>query len=222
MTNRNDTIIRDAQAAAGYDDQAQATNWLAPGVVFRLAREYVHPGERLLDLGIGSGLSSIPFHRAGLEIYGVDGSQEILRVCAAKGFASELVQWDLRDLPLPYLDHDFDAVIAVGVLNSFPDLSPYFAEAARLVKPEGILAFTTEDLFPGQATRYAINRTEVNEEPDPETAVWLYRHAEREIARLLEQNGFSLLTSEELVGFHYPTENRDVMFVAHIARRSDY
>ena len=57
----NNTIIRDSQSAIGYDNQARKTNWFGPEVVFGLAYEFVKTGESLLDLGIGSGLSSILF-----------------------------------------------------------------------------------------------------------------------------------------------------------------
>jgi ubiquinone/menaquinone biosynthesis C-methylase UbiE len=90
MEQANDTIVRDAQSASEYDTQAKLSNWLGPEAVFGLTYEYVKPGQSLLDLGIGSGLSSILFHKTGLRIYGLDGSGEILKVCAAKNFAVEL------------------------------------------------------------------------------------------------------------------------------------
>ena len=63
-----DTIIADQQSATGYDEQARKTNWFGPEVVFGLAFEFVQPNESLLDLGIGSGLSALPFYKAGLKI----------------------------------------------------------------------------------------------------------------------------------------------------------
>ena len=93
----NDTIIQDSQAANEYDNQARATNWFGPEVVFGLAYEFVRPGDCLLDLGIGSGLSSILFHQAGLRVFGLDGSNEVLNVCKSKNFAEELKQHDLAD-----------------------------------------------------------------------------------------------------------------------------
>src|SRR5512142_74872 len=203
-----DTVIRDAASADGYDEQAKKTNWLGPDVIFGLAYEFVRPGESLLDVGIGSGLSSIPFHKAGLRILGLDASSELLRVCAAKGFAQELKLHDLRELPLPYPSQSMRHVIAVAVLNSFADLAPLFAEFARIMDERGILAFTVEDQKPGQSSSYPINRVELSEQPQEDSAVLLYRHSHATICQVLESNGFGLLKSLEFVAFHYPAEHR--------------
>jgi SAM-dependent methyltransferase len=215
----NDTIIPDQQSAAGYDQQAHETHWFGPDVVFGLAWEFVKPGESLLDLGIGSGLSSLPFYKAGLQIFGLDGSSDILEVCRAKGFTAGLKQHDLRRFPLPYPSGLFNHVISVAVLNSFDDLGPLFEEIARVQKPGGVFAFTVEDRQPGQEYRYAINRVEVDEKPKEETAVMLFRHSTETITGLLAQNGFVPLKSLEFVAFKYPAEGRDVYFKAYVARK---
>jgi predicted TPR repeat methyltransferase len=215
----NDTIIKDKKAADEYDLQAHLTHWHAPEVVFGLAYEYVNAGESLLDLGIGSGLSSIPFHKAGLHIYGLDGSSEVLQVCAAKGFTVELTTHDLRNLPLPYASRSFDHVICVAVLNSFKELGPLFGDVSRIMKNQGIFAFTTEERKPGQDDHYAINPVEVSEKPDVETAVMLYRHGDVTISETLERSGFSPLKTLEFLAFKYPAENTDIYFKATVARK---
>lgn len=215
----NDTIIKDKESAAGYDRQAQETHWFGPEVIFGLTYEFVKPGETLLDLGIGSGLSSILFHKAGLRVYGLDGSGEILEVCHAKGFAVELKQHDLRDLPLPYPTAHFDHGISVAVLNSFKELDALFGEITRIIQEQGIFAFTVEAQKPGQEDSYAINRVEVSEKPDPESAVMLFRHSDETIAQLLEHHGFILLKALEFLAFEYPAENRDVFFKAYIVQK---
>ena len=214
----NDTIIRDSQSASGYDEQARRTNWFGPEVLFGLTYEFVKPGDSLLDLGIGSGLCSILFHKVGLQIFGLDGSREVLGVCAAKGFTTNLREHDLRDLPLPYPSQFCDHVVSVAVLNSFKDLAPLFNEVSCVIKANGIFAFTVEEQKPGQGDRYAINRVEVSEEPD-DTAVMLYRHSEVYITRLLAQNDFELLKALEFVAFKYPAENKDVIFKAYVTRK---
>jgi predicted TPR repeat methyltransferase len=215
------TIIQDSQSASEYDNQARKTNWFGPEVVFGLAYEYLMPGDSILDLGIGSGLSSILFHKAGLQVFGLDGSSEVLEVCKSKGFAAGLKQHDLRDLPLPYPDCFCDHLVSIAVLNSFEDLSPLFEEAARIIKTDGIFAFTVEEQKPDQEGSYPINRVEVSEEPKEETAVLLFRHSENCITHILGQNKFELLKTLEFVAFKYPAENKDVFFKAYIACKKE-
>jgi predicted TPR repeat methyltransferase len=175
----------------------------------------------VLDLGIGSGLSSIPFHKAGLRVYGLDGSSEVLEVCRSKGFAVELRQHDLRDVPLPYSSSSFDHVICVAVLNSFRDLRPLFGEIARIMKAQRIFAFTVEAQQPDQADSYAINRVEVSEKPEAETAVTLFRHRDDYVASLLAGNGFVLLKTLEFLAFKHPADNRDIFFKAYVAQKKE-
>lgn len=215
-----DTIIQDRQSAVEYDAQAKKTNWFGPEVVFGLTYEFVERGDSVLDLGIGSGLSSILFYKAGLRVYGLDGSEEILKICASKGFASELKRHDLRDLPLPYASNSCNHVISVAVLNSFKDLKPLFEEVARIIKGHGVFAFTVEDQKPGQEESYAINRVDLSEKARAETAVKLFRHRDEYIVQLLDQTGFTPLKALEFVAFKYPAENRDVFFKAYVTRKT--
>ena len=218
----NSTIIQDEQSASEYDTQARKTNWFGPEVVFGLAYEYLNPGDSVLDLGIGSGLSSILFHRAGLRVFGLDGSSEVLEVYRSKGFTAGLKQHDLRDLPLPFPARFCNHLVSIAVLNSFKDLGPLFEEIARILKTDGIFAFTVEEQKPGQEESYPINRVEVSEKPKEETAVLLFRHNEDCITRLLGQNDFELLKTLEFVAFKYPAENKDVFFKAYVARKMKY
>jgi ubiquinone/menaquinone biosynthesis C-methylase UbiE len=220
MAHANDTIIPDAETAKGYDAQARLSNWLGPEAIFGLTYEYMEPGQSLLDLGIGSGLSSMLFHKAGLRIYGLDGSSEILNICASKNFTVELKQHDLRQLPLPYSTGTFNHIICIAVLNSFSELGDLFTEIRRIMKAGGIFAFTVEEQKPGQPSSYPINRVEVSEKPEVESAVELHRHSEGYITELLDQNHFALLKTFEFVAFKYPVENRDVLFKAYITLKT--
>lgn len=197
-----DTIIRDKHAAQEYDAQARRTNWHGNDVVFGMMAEYIHPGEQLLDLGIGSGLSSILFHQAGLEINGLDGSKEVLEVCRNKNFARDLRVHDLRDFPYPYTDQKFNHVVSVAVLNSFLDLDGIFQETARILKPGGKFAFTLEDQLENEAESYPINRVNVDETANEEEAVLLYRHREIEVCNLLGQASFSVEKTLKFAAFH--------------------
>ena len=106
--------------------------------------EYLQPGESILDLGIGSGLSALPFAKAGMRIHGIDFSPAMLEVCRAKGIATELKQHDLLEIPWPYPASQFDHIICCGVLHFISDLEVIFSEAKRVAQDNAIFAFTTK------------------------------------------------------------------------------
>lgn len=127
----------------GYDQMAAANHW-HPAAIFGLCFEYLRSGQRLLDVGTGTGLAAESFARAGLQVYGFDTSPEMLAVCASKRFAVELKQHDLLSMPWPYAGRSFDHVIACGVLHFVGDLAPIFREVDRLLRPGGVFAFSTK------------------------------------------------------------------------------
>ena len=88
--------------AADYDAQVQACDCYIADLLFGLCFEFTRPGQRLLDAGIGSGLSSQLFAKAGLTVSGMDFSPAMLEICRAKGSAAELTQHDLERIPWPY------------------------------------------------------------------------------------------------------------------------
>ena len=81
--------------ALDYDAQVDAYECYVADLLFGLAYEYIEPGQRLLDIGIGSGLSAWPFAKAGLEISGMDFSPVMLDICKSKGLAKDLTLHDL-------------------------------------------------------------------------------------------------------------------------------
>ncbi len=129
--------------AADYDREVRADHCFAADVLFGLCFEYLRQGERLLDVGIGTGLSALPFVKAGLEVFGFDGSPEMLDICSSKSMAVTLEQFDLQDQPWPYPASFFDHVVACGVFHFFDDLEALFGQIARVLRVNGTFAFTT-------------------------------------------------------------------------------
>lgn len=66
-----DGIYHD-QYADVYDDQVKSSGCYIHDLIFGLCYEYITSGQKLLDAGIGSGLSSQLFAKAGLKVYGMD------------------------------------------------------------------------------------------------------------------------------------------------------
>ncbi len=106
-----DTISVHSQESGHYDQQVREYNSYGHDALFGMSFEYVNSRDCLLDIGIGTGLASQSFAKVGLEIYGCDGSTEMLKICESKAFAKELKVFDLQNIPLPYSDNFFDHVI---------------------------------------------------------------------------------------------------------------
>jgi arsenite methyltransferase len=114
------------------------------GYFFDLAE--LSPGERVADLGSGSGMDV--FYAAHLvgptgHVVGVDFTREQLekarRLAAEAGIDHvDFRQGRIEGPPLP--DAHFHCVISNGVINLSPQKQGVFAEAARVLRPGGRLA----------------------------------------------------------------------------------
>ena len=217
---RDEWIEARAGDAARYDEAAESHNWRGPEVLFGLSHEHLRPGQRLLDIGIGTGLTSVPFHRAGLRVCGIDGSPEMLEACRAKGIAEELELADLRRPPLPHPDAAFDVIVSGGVYNFFRELDGHFAEAARLLRVGGIFAFTLQNrlsLPPPERSRAADD--EIIEHFVEEENISVFCHGQGYVHGLLKRNGLSALKRVTFLASAGPDPDRDVYFDAHVARK---
>ncbi len=128
--------------AEAYDAAASAAGWY-PEALVGLILDRLRPGQRVLAVGIGTGLCAVPLAARGLRVWGVDESPGMLAVCRAKGVAERLVEHDLARRPWPFDDGAVVHVVAAGVAHLVPDLGDLVAECARVMSPDGCLALTT-------------------------------------------------------------------------------
>lgn len=128
--------------AKEYDNQIKAFDCYIAEVLFGLSYQYITKGETLLDIGIGTGISSSLFSKAGLHISGMDGSREMLNICMMKDVTDELIEHDLLVFPWPFEQRLFDHIISCGVFHFIGNLESIFQEIFRVQKYGGIFAFT--------------------------------------------------------------------------------
>jgi SAM-dependent methyltransferase len=120
----------------------EAVNSFA-GVGYHLALARLLPGERVLDLGSGSGMdvfaAAAQVGPAGYVI-GVDITPEQLAKSERLRDDEHVSFRRARIEELPFQDGSFDAVISNGVVNLTADKRRVFDEAARVLRPGGRLA----------------------------------------------------------------------------------
>ena len=108
----------------------------------------LHPGEVVLDLGSGAGGDAlISARRVGPtgRVIGLDMTTEMLTLARANAAAArvdnvEFVHGYLEEIPLP--DDSVDVVLSNCVLNLAADKNLVLAEAARVLRAGGRLAFS--------------------------------------------------------------------------------
>jgi arsenite methyltransferase len=108
---------------------------------FSLGR--LQPGERVLDLGSGSGTDSLVAAQmvgASGRVTGIDMTPEMLAKARAAAASLgvghvEFVEGEAERLPFP--DESFEVVISNGVIDLVPDKDAIFSELQRVLLPGG-------------------------------------------------------------------------------------
>ncbi|MFC1491267.1 class I SAM-dependent methyltransferase [Nitrospinota bacterium] len=101
------------------------------------------PGEKLLEVGVGTGLS-LPLYSKYAQITGIDISPKMLEQAAEKVakdhlFNIELEVMDAQTMTFP--DNSFDCVTACYVVSAAPDPHKVVSEICRVCKPGGRIVF---------------------------------------------------------------------------------
>jgi predicted TPR repeat methyltransferase len=204
--------------AAQYDQQVKQYEYHIHDVLFGMCFEYINANERLLDMGIGTGLASLPFARAGLEIFGFDASAKMLKICEAKAFAKELKTLDLRDTPYPYSEGYFDHVISNGVFHFFGELSAIVKDVSRVMKPGGIFAFTV-------AAEMSVRDETMSKAPRNYSKIptsWgeaIFVHSDAFITKVLRDSGFDKMKMQKVLIRGGDKDCDDLLFKVYVAKR---
>jgi trans-aconitate methyltransferase len=135
MTNQWNAAEYDAKHAFVYEKAKGLVELLAPKV-----------GERILDLGCGTGALTAGIAARGAEVLGVDRSEEMIAQARKKFPALRFEVLDARELRAKG-DHlktagnasaaGFDAVFSNAVLHWIPEAEDVIAGVARALKPGG-------------------------------------------------------------------------------------
>lgn len=131
-------------AGVDRDDPLRFYFWPIIGKMYRrrieLCLAECKGGERILEVGFGSGVTFLNLHQDYEEIYGLDLNASIEEVAAV--FSARQIETHLQNgnvLSMPYSDDYFDTVLLISILEHLrPAEQPRaFQEIRRVLKPEG-------------------------------------------------------------------------------------
>ena len=131
-----------AKEAAAYDTLAgRVTSRLAEPLLDAVA---AGPETRLVDVATGPGYVAAAAAARGAEVVGVDLSEAMLAFARDRAPGVEFVRGDATSLPLA--DGSFTAYTAAFVLLHLGTPERAASEAARVLEPGGVAAFTVWDV----------------------------------------------------------------------------
>jgi len=113
--------------------------WFFPRQQYAIQALDISLGQRVLDLGVGTGFS-LPLYPQHAQVIGVDLSSKMLREARKKVLRERLSHVDLMEMDAAHLafpDNTFDCVIVAFVISVVPDPLQVLAEIKRVSKPEG-------------------------------------------------------------------------------------
>lgn len=93
------------------------------------------PGERLLDLGCGSGALTRRLGRWSLGLTGIDISIKNVLEARSDVLQAKFIVGDIEKVP--FKNNSFDAIIYSGVLHHFPHILEVVKEGVRILRPGG-------------------------------------------------------------------------------------
>lgn len=101
------------------------------------------PGQKILDVGCGFGgtLEAVNRHWSNMQLTGVNIDSRQLDICRQIVPASgNTLQWQQADAcRLPFAANSFDRVLCIEAMFHFGSRRAFFLEAARVLKPGGVL-----------------------------------------------------------------------------------
>lgn len=100
-------------------------------------------GLRIADIGCGPGAFAAALVARGAQVTAIDSARAMLDAVAARGLGCELVEADALALPLADASHD--AACLVQVLEYVDDPVAALREAARVVRPGGLVLAADTD-----------------------------------------------------------------------------
>ena len=183
-------------------DQAVEDSRGRSSIIYDMSKQFLDrvPGNKLLDIGCGTGLTSSYFACGGFQVCGLDAAISMLKIFQQKRIFSSGLLADAETVNLPFKDESFDVVISNGLFCLFEDLERVISEAGRVLKKGGMFCFTVEDVEWYWPQNYRRSN------------MWIHRHNLEEMANYLFDSGFRGLARKNQIYYFDQARRSDVIF----------
>lgn len=115
--------------------------------------KWVHEGDKVLDIGAGTGRLSIELQKAGADVTAVDTSEEMLNVLRKKN--SDIKTIIVDGVKLPLSDDSFDKIVSCDAMVHFTNWKEFMKEHIRVVKKGGLIV---HNMFNDDHLKYISNK----------------------------------------------------------------
>lgn len=202
--------VSDARPAMDWDagSYEHVAAQLYPAARVAVDRAAPVPGERVLDLGCGTGNATLLAAARGAQVTGVDPSPRLLDVArqraAAEGLGVTFLHGEAANLPVG--DASADLVLSVFAVVFAPDPQAAVRELARVTAPSGrvVLSAWIPEGPIAEAGRVAFQALSdaLGGPPGPAPFPW---HDPAALTDLFGPHGFAIHTEEQPIAFTAPS-----------------
>jgi phosphatidylethanolamine/phosphatidyl-N-methylethanolamine N-methyltransferase len=156
-----DVALEKRQVERAYDFYAPVYDFIfdwifAPGRWAAIAQLRLEPADRVLEIGIGTGLN-LPIYPESVRLTGIDLSEEMLdkAIERVQELGMPTVTLKVMDAAaMDFADNEFDKAVATYTISAVPDPVRVLRQMRRVVKPGGALVilnhFRSERRFAGR------------------------------------------------------------------------
>ena len=103
-------------------------------------------GAPVLDVGCGPGMMADQLLARDCSYFAVDLAPEMIHECRARSGHSDQAHFDIAEVKhLPFSDHSFQVVLALGVLEYVDDLDAAIHEISRVLVPGGAVILSMQN-----------------------------------------------------------------------------
>ncbi len=141
-----DVVLQKKQVQRAYELYAPVYDFIfdwifAPGRAAAVKHLDVRPGERVLEVGIGTGLN-LPLYPPAVRLTGIDISQEMLDKAVERVQTLTMPNVTLKvmdAMAMDFGDDEFDKVLATYTISAVPDPVAVLQQMRRVIRANGTI-----------------------------------------------------------------------------------